>query len=106
MTSINQSQTINTNVQSLVNRAAELVLSCDAILFTSGAGMGVSSGLGTFRGIAAGVWPPLLKHPEFDFTDMSNPQWFELPQGNSEKHNTANFGYAFWAYRYNAYTSS
>ncbi|CAF0764250.1 unnamed protein product [Adineta steineri] len=106
MTSINQSQTINTDVQSLINRAAELVLNCDAILFTSGAGMGVSSGLGTFRGIAAGVWPPLLKHPEFDFTDMSNPQWFELPQGNSEKHNTANFGYAFWAYRYNAYTSS
>jgi NAD-dependent SIR2 family protein deacetylase len=68
--------------------------------------MGVSSGLGTFRGIAAGVWPPLLKHPELDFTDMSNPAWFRKAQGNSDKHDTANFGYAFWAYRYNAYTSS
>ncbi|CAF0881421.1 unnamed protein product [Adineta steineri] len=34
MASINQSQTINTDVQSLINRAAELVLNCDAILFT------------------------------------------------------------------------
>jgi NAD-dependent SIR2 family protein deacetylase len=99
-------QTVNTEMKSLIDKAAELVLNCEAILFTSGAGMGVSSGLGTFRGIAAGVWPPLLKHPGLDFTDMSNPQWFEKPQGNSEKHNTANFGYAFWAYRYNAYTSA
>jgi NAD-dependent SIR2 family protein deacetylase len=114
MTTANLSQDVETNIlpvvnaemQSLIDKAAELVLSCKAILFTSGAGMGVSSGLGTFRGIAAGVWPPLLKHPELDFTDMSNPQWFEKPQGNSDKHDTANFGYAFWSYRYNAYTSS
>ena len=100
------SQTNNDDIQPLIDKAVELVLGCEAILFTSGAGMGVSSGLGTFRGIAAGVWPPLLKHPELDFTDMSNPQWFKKPQGNSDKHNTANFGYAFWAYRYNAYTSA
>ncbi|CAF3382041.1 unnamed protein product [Rotaria sp. Silwood1] len=99
-------QTINAEMQSLIEKAADLVLNCEAILFTSGAGMGVSSGLGTFRGVAAGVWPPLLKHPELDFTDMSNPQWFTKPQGNSDKHNTANFGYAFWAFRYNAYTSA
>ncbi|CAF2382841.1 unnamed protein product [Rotaria sp. Silwood2] len=99
-------QTTNAELQSLIEKAADLVLNCEAILFTSGAGMGVSSGLGTFRGVAAGVWPPLLKHPELDFTDMSNPQWFTKPQGNSDKHNTANFGYAFWAYRYNAYTSA
>lgn len=99
-------ETVNTEMKLLIDKAAELVLNCEAILFTSGAGMGVSSGLGTFRGIAAGVWPPLLKHPELDFTDMSNPTWFEKPQGNSEQHDTANFGYAFWAYRYNAYTSA
>jgi NAD-dependent SIR2 family protein deacetylase len=93
-------------MEALIDKAADLVLNCEAILFTSGAGMGVSSGLGTFRGIAAGVWPPLLKHPELDFTDMSNPQWFKKAEGNSDKHNTANFGYAFWVYRYNAYTSA
>jgi NAD-dependent SIR2 family protein deacetylase len=98
--------TVNAEMQLLIDKAAELILNCKAILFTSGAGMGVSSGLGTFRGIAAGVWPPLLKHPGLDFTDMSNPQWFEKLQGNSDQHNTANFGYAFWAYRYNAYTSA
>lgn len=97
---------INDETRLLIKKSADLLLNCEAILFTSGAGMGVSSGLGTFRGIAAGVWPPLLKHPELDFTDMSNPQWFEKPQGNSDEHNTANFGYAFWAYRYNAYTSA
>jgi NAD-dependent SIR2 family protein deacetylase len=102
----NTLSTVTAEMQSLIDKAAELILKCNAILFTSGAGMGVSSGLGTFRGIAAGVWPPLLKHPELDFTDMSNPQWFGKPQGNSEKHDTANFGYAFWAYRYNAYTSA
>ena len=96
----------NAEMKALIDKAAELILHCEAILFTSGAGMGVSSGLGTFRGIAAGVWPPLLKHPELDFTDMSNPQWFEKPQGNSHQHNTANFGYAFWAYRYKAYSSA
>src|ERR1700722_5620242 len=114
MASANPSQNVETNIlpavtaemQTLINKAAELILNCNAILFTSGAGMGVSSGLGTFRGIAAGVWPPLLKHPELDFTDMSNPQWFGKPQGNSDKHDTANFGYAFWAFRYDAYTSA
>ena len=102
----NSSPIIDDQMQSLIDKAGELVLKCNAILFTSGAGMGVGSGLGTFRGVAAGVWPPLLKHPHLDFTDMSNPQWFSKPQGNSDKHNTANFGYAFWAFRYNAYASA
>lgn len=93
-------------MQQLIDKAADLILNCQAIFFTSGAGMGVSSGLGTFRGVAAGVWPPLLKHPELDFTDMSNPKWFGKPEGNTDKHDTANFGYAFWTYRYNAYTSA
>lgn len=37
-------------------RAAEAVASADALLITTGAGMGVDSGLGTFRGRNAGVW--------------------------------------------------
>lgn len=94
------------DLTSIVEQAADLILQCDAILFTSGAGMGVGSGLGTFRGIGAGVWPPLLQHPDLDFTDMSNPTWFHKPQGNSDQHDTANFGYAFWTYRYESYTSA
>ena len=42
----------------------------------TGAGMGVDSGLGTFRGRNAGVWPP-LKAMQIDFTEMSCPQAFE-----------------------------
>ena len=85
----------NVETQEMIDKAADLVLSCGAILFTSGAGMGVSSGFGTFRGIAADVWSPLLQHPELDYIDMCNTSWFRKPQGNSCKHNTANFGYAF-----------
>ncbi|CAF1133962.1 unnamed protein product [Didymodactylos carnosus] len=99
-------QKISVETEQIIDKVAELILNCDAILFTSGAGMGVGSGLGTFRGIAAGVWPPLQQHPELDFTDMSNPSWFHQAQGNSSKHDTANFGYAFWAFRYDAYTSA
>jgi NAD-dependent SIR2 family protein deacetylase len=102
----NTQQTANAEIETLIDKAADLLLDCEAILFTSGAGMGVSSGLGTFRGIAAGVWPPLLKHPELNFTDMSNTKWFEKTEGNSDTHNTVNFGYAFWVYRYNAYTTA
>ena len=42
----------------------------------TGAGMGVDSGLGTFRGRNAGVWPP-LKDLGMDFTEMSTPSHFE-----------------------------
>ncbi|CAF1113568.1 unnamed protein product [Adineta steineri] len=106
MATVNLSEEVNTEIEEAINKAAELVLNCEAILFTSGAGMGVSSGLGTFRGIAADVWPPLLKHPELNFTHMSNSQWFRKTECISDRHNTANFGYAFWTYRYNAYTSA
>jgi NAD-dependent SIR2 family protein deacetylase len=96
----------NIETQEIIDKAADLVLSCEAILFTSGAGMGVSSGFGTFRGIAADVWSPLLQHPELDYIDMCNTSWFRKPQGNSCNYNTANFGYTFWTHRYNTYTST
>ncbi|CAF1030407.1 unnamed protein product [Didymodactylos carnosus] len=68
--------------------------------------MGVSSGFGTFQGIAASVWLPLLQPSKLDYTDIVNPSWFHKPQGNSSNHDTANFAYAFWSDRYNAYTST
>jgi NAD-dependent SIR2 family protein deacetylase len=89
-----------------IDQAADLLLMSNTLFISSGAGLGVSSGLGTFRGINAGVWPPLINHPHLDFTDMSNPSWFNAPQGNRPQQETANFAYAFWSYRYNAYTSA
>jgi NAD-dependent SIR2 family protein deacetylase len=102
----NTVQKISVETEQKIDKVAELILDCDAILFTSGAGMGVSSGLGTFRGSAAGVWPPLLQDPKFDYIDICCPDWFHKPQGNSSKHDTANFAYAFWTDRYNEYAST
>jgi len=65
--------------------------------------MGVSSGLGTFRGKAAGVWLP-LKELGIDFTEMSNPAWFAKPRGKGV--GTVNFAWSFWKYRYDAYSST
>lgn len=102
----NNAQKISVETEQTVNKAVELILNSDAILFTSGAGMSANSGLGTFRGSAATVWPPLLQHPELDYTDIVTPDWFHKPQGNSNKHDTVNFAYAFWADLYQTYTST
>jgi len=77
-------------------RAAELIKQADALLITTGAGMGVSSGLGTFRGAAAGVWPP-LKKLGIDFSDMSCPRRFK---------EDAAFAWSFWNFRYTSYTGN
>eukprot|EP01050_Picozoa_sp_SAG11_P017161 SAG11_NODE_2439_length_3363_cov_1.689951_2_plen_276_part_00 len=39
-----------------LDRAAAAIHAADALLVFSGAGMGVDSGLGTYRGVNAGVW--------------------------------------------------
>lgn len=52
--------------------AARLIADADALLICTGAGMGVASGYGTFRGASAGVWPPLLKYqPAIPFQQVS-----------------------------------
>jgi NAD-dependent SIR2 family protein deacetylase len=102
----NDAQKLSVETELKIAKAAELILDSDAILFTSGAGMSVNSGLGTYRGSAAVVWPPLLQHPELDYTDIVSPDWFHKPQGNSSKHDTVNFAYAFWTDRYKEYTST
>jgi len=102
----NSASKLNDKTKAIIDKIAELILSCVSILFTSGAGMSVSSGLGTFRGSTADVWPPLLQEPKLDYTDICNPIWFRKEQGNSIKHDTANFGYAFWVYQYNIFTTT
>jgi len=98
---LNVVQQASDTTERLIDRVAELILDCDAILFTSGAGMGVSSGFATFRGLGAVAWPPLRKEPVIDYTDIVNPRWFRKPQGNSSKRDTVNFVYAFWSDLYN-----
>jgi NAD-dependent SIR2 family protein deacetylase len=76
-------------------KAAEYIKSADALLFTSGAGMGVDSGLPDFRG-NEGFWkayPPIAKLG-VSFIEMANPKWFyEEPR----------LAWAFYGHRFNLY---
>ena len=62
--------------------------------------MGVASGLGTFRGAAAGVWPPLAGLG-LDFTDMSCPDRFD-----ADDEFGPTLAWSFWKFRHDAYTNS
>eukprot|EP00927_Polykrikos_kofoidii_P047937 TRINITY_DN4220_c0_g1_i1.p1 TRINITY_DN4220_c0_g1~~TRINITY_DN4220_c0_g1_i1.p1 ORF type:complete len:373 (+),score=42.96 TRINITY_DN4220_c0_g1_i1:74-1120(+) len=78
-----------------LQRAADAIRGADALLVCTGAGMGVDSGLGTFRGRNAGVWPP-LRAMQMDFSEMSCPQWFDTDP---------RLAWAFWNFRHQAYTN-
>lgn len=77
-----------------LRQAAQAVRDADALLICTGAGMGVDSGLGTFRGKNAGVWPP-LRALQMDFSEMSCPSWFV---------SDPRLAWAFWHFRHQAYT--
>mmetsp|Transcript_62354 Transcript_62354/g.115732 ORF Transcript_62354/g.115732 Transcript_62354/m.115732 type:complete len:359 (+) Transcript_62354:1-1077(+) len=81
-------------MEEALTRAAKAIEKADALLITTGAGMGVDSGLGTFRGRNAGVWPP-LKALRRDFSEMSTPRWFNTDP---------RLAWAFWHFRHEAYT--
>ncbi|RLA84630.1 MAG: NAD-dependent deacetylase [Epsilonproteobacteria bacterium] len=61
-----------------MQQAKDFIKEADAILITSGAGMGVDSGLPDFRG-TKGFWkayPPIEKLG-LSFSDIANPKWFK-----------------------------
>lgn len=79
-----------------VKTAAEWLVSARAILIGAGAGMGVDSGLGTYRGANMGVWPP-LKELGIDYREICTPDAFlEDPQ----------LTWAFWRYCMIAYCNA
>jgi len=59
-------------------QAKEIINTADALLITTGAGMGVDSGLPDFRGVE-GFWRAYPKVSELGlrFEEMANLQWFE-----------------------------
>mmetsp|Transcript_57621 Transcript_57621/g.166827 ORF Transcript_57621/g.166827 Transcript_57621/m.166827 type:complete len:1106 (-) Transcript_57621:140-3457(-) len=57
-------------------RAADWISSADALLIGSGAGMGVDSGLGTFRGGRRGVWQG-LEEVGLAYEDICDAKWFQ-----------------------------
>jgi NAD-dependent SIR2 family protein deacetylase len=80
-----------------VRRAAEAITAADAILVTSGAGMGVDSGLPDFRG-SEGFWRayPAIAKLGLSFEEMANPAWFEK---------NPHLAWAFYGHRLNLYRS-
>jgi NAD-dependent SIR2 family protein deacetylase len=79
-------------------KASRAIHSADAIFFTSGAGLGVDSGLPDFRG-PQGFWkayPPLSKLG-LQFQEVSNPMWFIKDP---------TFAWGFWSHRYHLYKNT
>jgi NAD-dependent SIR2 family protein deacetylase len=78
-----------------VDKAAEAIRNCDAILICAGAGMGVDSGLPDFRG-NEGFWkayPPFAKL-NLSFYDLADPKWFR-----DDPHQA----WGFYGHRFNLY---
>ena len=76
-------------------KAAAVVKSAKAMIVTSGAGMGVDSGLPDFRGVE-GFWNayPMYKRLSINFIDAANPANFEGDPA---------FGWGFYGHRTNLY---
>ena len=81
-----------------LHRAAQLIRNARALIITSGAGIGVDSGLPDFRG-PGGFWNafPSLKKDGIHLSSMSNPQWFD---------SDPEFAWGFFGYRYNLYSQT
>jgi len=76
-----------------LSQAAEWMANADAILIGSGAGMGVDSGLGTFRGGHRGVWDG-LESVGLAYEEICEPRWFnEDPR----------LGWGFWNHCHKIY---
>lgn len=86
------------SLQKELHRAVEAIRCAKALIFTSGAGMGVDSGLPDFRG-PEGFWRayPALKGRGLQLQSMSTPHWF-----NSDPQ----FAWGFFGHRYNLYSQT
>jgi len=81
-----------------VRVAAAAVRAAEVLVFTSGAGLSVDSGLPDFRG-PQGFWRayPPMKALGLRFEQMSNPRWFtQDPQ----------LAWGFWGHRFSLYRST
>jgi len=84
------------DVERALAQAAAWICSADVLLVGSGAGMGVDSGLSTFRGKNAGVWPG-LEDVGLAYEDICHPRWF-----TQEPH----LAWAFWDFCHKAYQAT
>ena len=79
----------------LYQKAADAIKKSNALIITTGAGMGVDSGLPDFRG-NEGFWKayPPIKKLGISFTDIANPYWFDKKP---------ELAWAFYGHRLNLY---
>lgn len=95
--------TINSDVE----RIGNLILEADALLISTGAGMGVASGLQTIRGVNApsSAWASSDGRHQFSYHQMATPEWFEKPNHSSTTASvdSVNFGYGFWRQQWRAF---
>ncbi|MCF6184517.1 MAG: hypothetical protein L3J56_07810 [Bacteroidales bacterium] len=85
-------------MEDVYKKAAKVVKNAKALIYTSGAGMGVDSGLPDFRG-NKGFWNeyPAISHLGISFSEMANPHWFS---------NNPKLAWAFYGHRYNLYKNT
>jgi NAD-dependent SIR2 family protein deacetylase len=85
-------------LQKDLHRAVEAIRRAKALIFTSGAGMGVDSGLPDFRG-PEGFWRayPALKSRGLQLESTSTPHWFKSDR---------QFAWGFFGHRYNLYSKA
>lgn len=85
-------------LQNSINTAASRIKDADAMVISTGAGMGVDSGLPDFRG-NEGFWKeyPPIRNLGMSFSEMANPQWF---------YNKPKLAWAFYGHRLNLYRST
>lgn len=78
-----------------IEEAAQALAAAEALLITSGAGMGVDSGLPDFRG-DQGFWNayPAFAKLKLRFMDLADPHWFESDSG---------LAWGFYGHRYHLY---
>jgi NAD-dependent SIR2 family protein deacetylase len=83
------------NLEDQFARAAEAISNATALVITSGAGMGVDSGLPDFRG-DHGFWNayPMYRRLGLSFVQAANPEHFERDPA---------FGWGFYGHRTNLY---
>jgi len=81
----------------MYKKAKDTIKNADAIIITTGAGMGVDSGLPDFRG-NSGFWKeyPTISHLGISFSEMANPRWFQ---------ENPKLAWAFYGHRYNLYNT-
>lgn len=82
----------------LINRAADLIESADALMVAAGAGMGVDSGLPDFRG-PEGFWRayPALGKRGLEFYSVASPRTFETEPA---------LAWGFYGHRLNLYRAT